>query len=203
MPKTVFEDENIIVFIKARGEDSEKIAQEKGYFPVHRLDRDTGGLMVMAKNSKSAAFLSEEVREDRFKKEYLAVIEGEITPAAGRLTDLLFHDKTKNRTYVVKSQRKGVKQAVLDYSIIAVNDNCSLAKIALVTGRTHQIRVQFASRGKPLYGDRKYGSIHKSSLALWAYRLEFCNPVSKKLLEFVSYPPGEEIWGEFSGIYES
>lgn len=201
MPEIIWQDENIIVFNKSQGEDTEAISKEKGYFPIHRLDKDTGGLLVMAKNSQSAAILSEEIREGVFKKEYLAVFEGKKTEKAGRYEDFLFHDKTKNRTYVVKSQRRGVKKAILDYNIVAENENIFLSKITLLTGRTHQIRCQFASRGNPVYGDKKYGSKNKGKLALWSHKIIFTHPADKRTMEFILNPPSDGIWGEFTGCF--
>ena len=108
----------------------------------------------------------------------------------------MFHDKTKNRTYVVKSQRRGVKKAILDYNIVAEKDNIFLSKITLLTGRTHQIRCQFASRGNPVYGDKKYGSKNKGKLALWSHKIIFTHPADKRTMEFILNPPSDGIWGD-------
>lgn len=129
-----------------------------GIFPVHRLDQTVGGVMVYAKTAQEAARLTQAMAQGQMQKTYLAVLTGCPAERAGTLEDLLFHDRAKNKTYVVRRQRGGVKQARLHYEILAEQDGLSLARIRLETGRTHQIRVQFASRGLPLLGDGKYGS---------------------------------------------
>ena len=128
-----------------------------GIFPVHRLDQTVGGVMVYAKTAQEAARLTQAMGQGQMQKTYLAVLTGCPAERAGTLEDLLFHDRAKNKTYVVRRQRGGVKQARLHYEILAEQDGLSLARIRLETGRTHQIRVQFASRGLPLLGDGKYG----------------------------------------------
>ena len=141
-------------------------------FPVHRLDRAVGGVMVFAKTSKAAARLSKAVQEGTLRKEYLAVLEKRPAQDAGVLEDLLFHDRFKNKTYVVKRERKGVKKAKLSYTVLAEFDGKCLVHVRLFTGRTHQIRVQFSSRGCPLIGDGKYGGRVKADApALWSYAL--------------------------------
>ena len=127
-------------------------------FPVHRLDQTVGGIMVYAKTVQEAARLTQAMGQGQMQKTYLAVLTGCPAEKAGTLEDLLFHDRVKNKTYVVKRMRGGVKQAKLHYEILARQDGLSLVRIRLETGRTHQIRVQFASRGLPLLGDGKYGS---------------------------------------------
>ena len=141
-------------------------------FPVHRLDRAVGGVMVFAKTSKAAARLSKTVQEGTLRKEYLAVLEKRPAQDAGVLEDLLFHDRFKNKTYVVTRERKGVKKAKLSYRVLAELDGKCLVHVRLLTGRTHQIRVQFSSRGCPLIGDGKYGGRVKADApALWSYAL--------------------------------
>lgn len=143
-------------------------------YPVHRLDTAVGGTMIFAKNKKSAAYLSKEIAEKRFVKTYLAVIEGCPEEKEGRLEDLLFKDKRKNKSYVVKRERKGVRRASLDYRAIDEENGKSLVTVTLNTGRSHQIRVQFASRKMPLAGDGKYGSRdNRCEVALWSHAVEF------------------------------
>ena len=158
-------------------------------YAVHRLDRTTGGVTVYAKTAEAAAFLSRGIASGDFKKEYLAVVEGEPSPPSGEMRDLLFHDKRKNRSFAVKRKRAGVKEAVLTYRVSAVRDGKSLVAVRLLTGRTHQVRVQMASRRHPLCGDGKYGS-HDNGChaALYAASLAFTAP-SGKALRFTALPP--------------
>ena len=202
--RILYNDSDIAVIVKPYGISSQKaegknipdlLAQrlEVEVFPVHRLDRTTGGVMVYALNSRSAAHLSKQITENRFKKEYLAVVQGELEENNGIMTDLLYYDRKKNKAYVVKKERKGVKKAVLHYEVLKVfqqnNTTYSLLKIALETGRTHQIRVQFAYRGFSLCGDRRYGSKENfKNISLWAHTLSFNHPKSKKQLTFTAEP---------------
>ena len=141
-------------------------------FPVHRLDQAVGGVMVFAKTAAAAARLSKAVQEGTMQKEYLAVLEKRPMEDRGVLEDLLYHDRFKNKTFVVKRERKGVKKAKLSYTVLAEIDGKCLVHVKLYTGRTHQIRVQFASRGCPLLGDGKYGGRGKANApALWSYAL--------------------------------
>ena len=141
-------------------------------FPVHRLDQAVGGVMVFAKTPSAAARLSKAVQEGTMQKEYLAVLEKRPEADSGTLEDLLYHDRFKNKTYVVNRERKGVKKAKLSYRVLAEIDGRCLVHVRLYTGRTHQIRVQFASRGCPLVGDGKYGGRVKANVpALWSYAL--------------------------------
>jgi 23S rRNA pseudouridine1911/1915/1917 synthase len=141
-------------------------------FPVHRLDREVGGVMVYAKNQKTAADLSRQIQQGKMQKEYLAVVRGLPEPPSGLLTDLLYHDRQRNKTYVVARARKDVKEARLRYRVLESNQGCSLVQVLLLTGRTHQIRVQFASRQLPLLGDGRYGG-GSGPLQLWSARLRF------------------------------
>ena len=141
-------------------------------YPVHRLDQAVGGVMVFAKTAPAAAKLSQAIAGGVLQKEYLAVLERAPEQAEGTLSDLLFHDRTKNKTYIATRQRKGVKEARLSYRVLEVQNGLCLVRIRLYTGRTHQIRVQFASRGMPLVGDGKYGSRKNAAApALWSYAL--------------------------------
>ena len=163
---------------------------------VHRLDRPVGGVMVFAKTAQEAARLTQAMGQGQMQKTYLAVLTGCPAERAGTLEDLLFHDRAKNKTYVVRRQRGGVKQARLHYEILAEQDGLSLARIRLETGRTHQIRVQFASRGLPLLGDGKYGSRdNRCTCALWSYRLSF--PDGKGEAAFEAQPPARFPWTVF------
>lgn len=157
---------------------------------VHRLDRVVSGLMVLARNAYAASELSRQIREDEFDKEYLAVIHGNPEPQAGRFCDLLFRDKRERKTYVVTEPGKGVQQAILDYQVVSSVEKLSKVSIRLITGRTHQIRAQFSSRGFPLVGDRKYSLLEDDcEIALWSHRLAFYHPVTKERMEFSALPP--------------
>ena len=144
-------------------------------YPVHRLDKEVGGVMVYAKTQKTAAFLSSQIQQGTMKKEYLAVVSGHPAEPTGVLTDLLYHDKGKNKSYVVKRTRKGVKEARLSYCVLQQERDKTLVQVRLFTGRTHQIRVQFASRKLPLMGDGRYGGL-SGKPALWSVRLTLTMP---------------------------
>lgn len=164
---------------------------------VHRLDRVVSGVMVLARNPRAAAELSRQIREDAFEKEYLAVVHGHPVQKNGTFTDLLGRDKARKMTYVADSPGKGVQEAVLHYQVISVNDVLSRVRIQLVTGRTHQIRVQFASRGMPLVGERKYSELNDPcEIALWSYRLGFTHPVTGEKMDFSMDPPTCYPWVE-------
>ncbi len=150
---------------------------------VHRLDKNVGGIMVFAKTSKAARRLSEQIRNREFKKTYLAVCKG-ILDSNGKYQDYL--KRVGYRSEV--SNSKDGKLASLNYQVLAVNDNNSLVKINLETGRHHQIRVQFAYHNHPLLGDEKYGNKGKYPLALFAYKLEFAHPTTKEILNFTIVP---------------
>lgn len=144
--------------------------------PITRLDREVSGVMLLAKNKKSAAFYTAEMADKTlFRKEYLAVIEGRMETPSGELRDLLFKDSGKNKSYVVKRPRRGVKEAVLSYEVLGEREveGCalSLVRVLLHTGRTHQIRVQFSSRRHPLVGDRRYGGRVGYPMGLLSFRL--------------------------------
>ncbi|MCQ2532962.1 MAG: RluA family pseudouridine synthase [Clostridia bacterium] len=189
MGNIVFEDKDIIVYFKEAGEESEGLAHAftKPCFVVHRLDMPVSGLMVLAKNKKSSDILGKELQDNKIRKIYLAQVEG-IIDEEGTLKDYLFHDRNKNKTFNVKTLRKGAKEAELDYSIVKRYEGSTLVRIKLKTGRTHQIRVQFASRKHPLLGDGKYGSRTKCSIRLCSSELEFIHPVTKEELHFECEP---------------
>lgn len=151
--------------------------------------------MVYAKTKSAAAYLSKQVTDGELKKEYICVCAGKMEPDSGTMRDFLFKDSGKNKVFPVKGPRKGAKEAVLDYEVIArttLEDNGTEATLCLVqlhTGRTHQIRVQFASRKHPLIGDRKYGSRIKAPIALWCGRLSFNVPGEKETRTFTKPAP--------------
>ena len=141
-------------------------------YPVHRLDRQVGGVMVYAKTQRAAAELSRAIQQGTMIKEYLAVVRGGPEEDAGEMQDLLLHDARKNKSYVVSRMRAGVKKARLSYRVLVRKEDRTLVQVRLFTGRTHQIRVQFASRQLPLLGDGRYGG-GSGELALWSVRLTF------------------------------
>ena len=183
--RVLYENNGYIVCQKPFGITSEDgkvkgmptlLNEEKPLLTVHRLDREVGGVMVYAKSSKAAAKLSAQVTDKSFFKEYIAVVEGEVD-SSGRYEDLLFKDSSKNKSYVVKRERKGVKKAILNFERVAVasceGQLLSLIKIKLETGRTHQIRVQFSSRNHAVFGDKKYGSKLNGGFGLFLKKIGF------------------------------
>lgn len=169
---------------------------------VHRLDRPTGGVMVYAKTSKAAARLCESVKTGEMEKRYFAVLAG--VPKEKQinyLTHYLKKDADKNMVYVATMAEEGAKRAVLSYKVLEENGAMSLADIKLHTGRSHQIRVQSAALGTPLFGDQKYGGDKTPAgfnLALWAVELKFSHPVTKEKMVFRVYPPSDEVpWKYF------
>ena len=181
--RVLFEDENMIVCVKPHGVLSQSgsganmpglLAELTGsaVYPVHRLDRETAGVMVYAKTREEAGRLSALVSGGKMKKIYYAAVKDGPAEDKGEWTDLLFRDRNKNKSYVVKRMIKGVKEARLAYEVIARREGIALCRVRLFTGRTHQIRVQFASRGFPLTGDSRYAG-GKGELALYAYSLTF------------------------------
>ena len=215
MIEIIYKDEDLIVCVKPSGilsvEDSSNkenlmnlvrqglsVTENKNLYPVHRLDRETSGLMVFARNNKSAAILSEEIaKHNEFIKEYLLVVFGRPENDSGIFEDYLFKDSSKNKVFVAKNERKGVKYAKLEYNVLKKFDDKSLIKVRLFTGRTHQIRVQFASRRMPIIGDRKYGGEKHSILALYSHSISFIHPTSKEFLSFESYP-NDEIFSKYN-----
>lgn len=165
---------------------------------VHRLDRVAGGLMVLARTPECASELSRQVREREFDKTYLAVVHGEPAEESGTFTDLLLRSKEERKTYTVKKPAKDVQKAVLDYETLASAEGLSLVRIKLLTGRTHQIRCQFSSRGMPLAGDRKYSTLDDGcAAALWSHQLEFTHPATGERVRFIKTPPDEYPWNLF------
>ena len=157
---------------------------------VHRLDRPVGGVMVLARSVKAASELSRQVREGIFHKEYLAVVHGVPDPARGRMEDLLARDKARRLTYVTDVPGPDTRPAALEYECVESHDGMSLVRVHLFTGRTHQIRCQFASRGMSLAGDRKYGAPEdESAIGLWSYKLSFMHPETGERMTFLHKAP--------------
>ena len=167
---------------------------------VHRLDRVVGGLMVLARSPESASELSRQIREERFEKEYLAVVHGD-PGESGRWRDLMFRDKARKMSFVTEIPDKGVQEAILRYKRLGQSGDLSLIRVRLETGRTHQIRCQFAAHGFPLAGERKYSTREDPwPLALWSCRLAFVHPESGKRMEFAHFPPETEPWLFFNNL---
>ena len=195
----LYEDENVLLADKPAGMLSEASDTqpsvitalsshgEEGFLaPVTRLDKGVSGVILLAKNKKSAAFLSALVQDKtKMQKEYLAIISGRMEEKKGTLRDLLFKESAKNKTDVVQRVRRGVKEAILHYEVLqeatVAGKALSLVSVRLETGRTHQIRVQFASRKHALVGDGRYGGDTDFPLGLLAYRLSFCLPNGKRV----------------------
>ncbi len=171
-------------------------------FPVHRLDRETAGVMVYARTQSAAALLSEHIRTGLTKKQYLAVVHGTPEREKDTLSDLLYFDRRKCKSFVVERERKGVKSAVLDYELIGTRDRFSLLKINLHTGRTHQIRVQLSSRGLPLVGDRRYGAPKSdfSGIALLSCSLTLPHPQGGEQMTFTAPFPTDAPWNFFEDL---
>ena len=203
--KVLYEDNHIIVVVKPENVlsqsditgDIDMLSLVKSYIKekynkpgnvyiglVHRLDRPTGGIMVFARTSKAANRLSEQIKNNEVNKTYLAVIPN-FRNQKGEFIDYL--KKEDNGNTIVTNKEKG-KYSNLKYKLIKEKNNLSLVAIELITGRHHQIRVQFASRGYPLYGDQRYGKEDKTQLALFCYKLEFVHPVKKEKMSFIEYP---------------
>ena len=206
----IYEDEAIVVAIKPARVLS---TDEPGGMPdlirealgepradirtVHRLDRVVSGLMVFARSAAAASELSRQIREDEFEKEYVAVVHGRPNQAAGQFRDLLVRDKARKMTLVAQEPGKGVQEALLSYQTLSKTDSMSRVRIQLHTGRTHQIRVQFSSRGMPLVGERKYAVLEDPcEIALWSFRLAFNHPVTGIRMEFIHEPPAVYPWTE-------
>ena len=224
MVKVIYEDNHLLVVEKpvnilSQGDDTndkdmvnllKNYVKEKYKKPgnvfiglVHRLDRPVGGVMVFAKTSKAASRLSEQVRNKSFKKTYRAVIHGTMNKKEDTLKDYLYKNKKTNMVSVVNKNHKEAKNAELDYETLQSKNNFSLVQIDLKTGRPHQIRVQFASRKHPLFGDQRYGQdVNKvgQQIALWSYKIEITHPTTKEKMEFICEPPKEYPWDLFSKL---
>lgn len=165
---------------------------------VHRLDRVVSGLMVLARTAKAASELSRQIRDGQFQKEYMAVVHGCPEKDADTLRDLLARDKKERKTYIVSQPGKDAREAVLTYQTLGKTEDMTKVRIALLTGRTHQIRAQFSGRQLPLVGDRKY-SLHEDpcQIALWSCRLAFTHPRTGEPMEFFMEPPDTYPWTLF------
>ena len=204
----VYVDDDIAVGIKPAGVLS---TDEPGGFPgmvrddlggsirtVHRLDRAVSGLMVLARNARAASELSAQIRQGSFQKQYLAAVHGSPGSECGTFEDLLRRDKARKMTFIAEGPGKDVQSAALKYRLIAEHGSLSCVQIRLITGRTHQIRVQFAGRGMPLAGERKYSTLDDPyPLALWSYCVEFTQPVTGERVRLDRLPPEELPWSYF------
>lgn len=165
---------------------------------VHRLDRVVSGVMVLARNPVAASELSRQIRDNEFHKEYMAVLHGVPESMTGTLTDLLYRDKARRMTMVAHSPAKGVQTASLSYEVTGIDKDLSRVSVQLHTGRTHQIRVQFASRGLALVGERKYSELEDPcEIALWSNRISFFHPRTGERIDFSKKPPAVYPWKLF------
>ncbi len=211
MINILFEDKHICICEKLPGmlsEDTQsndslpKMLKEQlkcDIFTLHRLDKPVGGAIIYAKTKGAASAFSKLISENAITKQYITVLDAIPDKDEAELTDLLFRDKQKNKTYIVKRMRKGVKDAKLTYTVIDKAENHALTLVNLITGRTHQIRAQFASRKMPVTGDGKYGSRdNRCETALWSHKLEFTHPVTGENISVTSQPPFESYpWNMF------
>ncbi len=217
----LYEDNHIIVVLKPQNVPScedetgdadmltllKKYIKEKYNKPgnvfvglVHRLDRPTGGVMVYAKTSKAAARLSEQMKSGDFEKKYMAVVSGEMRAQKEILVNYLKKNPVNNTVYICTQATEGAKRAELEYKVLESKGGYSLLDVELRTGRSHQIRVQLAAAGNPIYGDRKYGKeeVKRGNLALFAYSLKFTHPVTKERMVFMAEPPKTAVpWKAF------
>ena len=170
---------------------------------VHRLDRVVGGVMVLARSREAARRLSAQIQGRGAKKTYIAVVEGTVPKQQDTWTDLLWRCKEEKKTYVVPEPGKGVQEAVLSYRVLACREGMTLVEIQLQTGRTHQIRAQFSSRGFPIVGDKKYGASPRemAGIALWCRSMGFEHPQTGEELLFSALPPKVEPWNYFEKLY--
>ncbi|MBQ8209180.1 MAG: RluA family pseudouridine synthase [Clostridia bacterium] len=211
MINILFEDEHICICEKLPGmlsEDSQsdeslpKMLKEQlkcDIYTLHRLDKPVGGAIVYAKTKVAASAFSKLISENAITKQYITVLDAIPAEDEAELDDLLFRDRQKNKTYIVGRIRKGVKDAKLTYSVIGKAENHALTLVTLITGRTHQIRAQFASRKMPVTGDGKYGSRdNRCETALWSHKLIFTHPITGEKISVTSQPPYESYpWSLF------
>ena len=163
---------------------------------VHRLDRPVGGIMVFAKTSKAAKRLNEQIKNHEFKKTYLAVLDGTLKNKNDKLVNYLYKDEKLKKSMVVDKSHLKAKLSELNYEVIGYNDDKTLVKINLITGRHHQIRVQFSNIGYPLVGDQLYGKENKKQIMLYAYKLEFIHPTTKEKMTYQILPNWKELENE-------
>lgn len=201
MIEILYADEQIVACIKPAGvlsqSDGEEgmealLRQQLGgeIYPVHRLDQPVSGVMVYARTRDAAAQLSRQMQEGSFHKQYFCLAEGHME-SSGEMTDYLYKDMRTGKTYPVKSMRRGVREAKLLYEVLRENDGVSLCRVTLLTGRSHQIRVQFAARKHPLLGDGRYGSKRSCPLALFSQSVSFTHPTTGERLSFEARPEGK------------
>jgi len=221
--KVIYEDNHIIVVIKPQNipsqedesKDKDLLTMVKDYIKVkenkpgnvyvglvHRLDRPTGGVMVFAKTSKAASRLTQEIQEGNLTKNYLAVVNGKPREKRAKLVNFLQKNVRTNTVMVVPELTTGAKRAELNYEVVEEKEKVSLVKVELITGRSHQIRVQMKHIGCPIYGDVRYGGDKLAkghNLALWSYELKLIHPTTKENMTFKVYPPEEIIpWNVFN-----
>ena len=198
-------DMDILNQIKTYVKESKGKEGEAFVGMVHRLDRVTGGAMVFAKTSKAASRLSEQMNGGEFSKRYLAVVTGTVKDRSGKLVNYLSKDEKTNVVKVVGQANVGAKRAELFYNIKTIGSAVSLVEVDLVTGRSHQIRVQLSNIGLPIVNDVKYGGRRQSTsctsgrayVALWAHELSFNHPISGDRMKFVVNPPENKVWDKF------
>ena len=163
---------------------------------VHRLDRPVGGIMVFARTSKAAKRLNEQIKNHEFNKTYVAIIDGVLKKDKGELIDYLYKDEKTGTSKVVNKTYLGAKLSKLNYEVVGYFSNKTIVKINLITGRHHQIRLQFKNIGYPLYGDQLYGNKTKEQIRLFAYKLSFNHPITNERLEFKLLPKWKELENE-------
>ncbi len=195
----ITKDEDLLSMVKAYIKEKYNKAGNAFIGLVHRLDRPTGGIMVFARNSKSASRLSLQIKEHLFEKRYLAICEGSFREKIGTFKNYIKKDEKTNLVKLVPISEQGAKYAELEYKVLDERDGLSLVEVKIITGRSHQIRVQLANLKHPLVGDKKYGSKFSAcNLALWAYALDFEHPTKKSHMKFRALPPDLEMpWNCF------
>ncbi len=218
----LYEDNHIIVVVKPHNKptqadesgDKDLLNEVKSYIKekynkpgdayvglVHRLDRPTGGIMVFAKTSKAATRLCDQIKNDEMKKTYYVVCQGKLRSTGETLVNYLKKDEKNNIVKLVSQGETGAKKAELKYKVLETNGKLHLLEVRLITGRSHQIRVQLSGIGLPVFGDTKYNKNTKEkiskNLALWAGRLEFVHPVTKEKMTFIVPPIKQAPWDKF------